>query len=481
MQLFLLVPYLKSMKTRFYFPIIILLIGLATHLSFAQEQVKPQDFSGIWQQRGYGRVSHITGTELIIYENTHETCVLAEKAPVAYLEQFGDLAIEGEDLLTLKVGINTYYFDRLEQLPDLCQSIDPNLAKDPMYNFDVLWNTFKDHYVYFDQRNIDWDAYREKYLPQVQAVSDEVGLYKLFNSMLESLGDGHVGLLAPDKIEKRAAKREPKTNLSKLRSGTRRAILERYIPDMREYHKGLLRWGSINDELGYIQLNAMMRFADYGIPEEWKSQKFWKAYLKKASVDPRPMKHEVEDTRKIIETVMGDLREKKALIIDIRFNGGGFDEVGLEILSQFTDKRRYAFAKKARDGEDFLPSQEVYLTPIPNPFVGKVYLLTSGETASAAEIMTLSSMVLPQFTRVGSATEGVFSDVLDKTLPNGWEFGLSNEVYHSAEGKDYENQGIPADKVFPYPRDTQKFYESLQSIEAEGDPAIEWVIGEMKN
>ena len=345
-----------------------------------------------------------------------------------------------------------------------------------------MWNTFKDHYVYFDRREIDWDSYRTTYLPKVQAVSDEVELYRVFDNMLESLGDGHVGISAPNKIEKKVDKKEPKpaTSISDLRRNARRLVLKRYLGDYNEHHKGLLRWGAINEALGYVQINGMVRFADYGISEDLKSKKYWKAYFKQASQDPKRLKTEVIGTRSIMERVLEDLGDSKALILDIRFNGGGTDEVSLEIMNHFTDKRRFAFSKKGRDGNGFLPSQEIYLEPSSNPYLKPVYVLTSGETASAAEIMTLCAMVLPNVTRVGSATEGVFSDILGKSLPIGWEFGLSNEIYESAEGVDYENQGIPADKAFPYSRNTRTFYESLQSIVEKGDPAIEWVLGEVK-
>lgn len=398
------------------------------------------------------------------------------------MEQFGGLDLPEEDLLTLTAGINTYYFDRLDQLPELCSSIDLSKRKDPVYNFEVVWNTFKDHYVYFDRRDIDWDSYRTTYLPKVQAVANEVELYKVFDRMLESLGDGHVGISVPDKVERKAYKKEPKPALSvsELRRNARRLVLERYLDEYQEYHKGVLRWGLLGGDLGYVQINAMTRFADYGIAEELKSKKYWKAYLKRASQDPKNLENEVVGTRSIMGQVLKDLRDTRAIILDIRFNGGGTDEVSLEIMNHFTDKRRFAFSKKARDGKGFLPSQEIYLKPSAAPYLKPTYVLTSGETASAAEIMTLCAMVLPNVTRVGSATEGVFSDILGKSLPNGWEFGLSNEIYESAEGKDYENLGIPAQKEFPYPKETRAFYESLQSIGEEGDPAIEWVRGEVE-
>ena len=64
--------------------------------------------------------------------------------------------------------------------------------------------------------------------------------------------------------------------------------------------------------------------------------------------------------------------------------------------------------------------------------------------------MVLSSLTLDNVNRIGSHTEGVFSDVLDKALPNGWEFGLSNEVYLDANGVNYESIGIPPNIKLDY-------------------------------
>jgi C-terminal processing protease CtpA/Prc len=75
-------------------------------------------------------------------------------------------------------------------------------------------------------------------------------------------------------------------------------------------------------------------------------------------------------------------------------------------------------------------------------------------------------------TRIGSRTEGVFSDILDKTLPNEWEFGLSSEVYQTLKGINYEGLGIPPDVDMGYPRDTQLFLKKVLLALPTGDRAI---------
>ena len=70
-------------------------------------------------------------------------------------------------------------------------------------------------------------------------------------------------------------------------------------------------------------------------------------------------------------------------------------------------------------------------------------LLTSGLTASAAEIFVLSLMNHPRVTRVGEPTSGILSDVMERHLPNGWMVTLSNELYRAVDGELYEDRGIP--------------------------------------
>ncbi|WP_435578476.1 S41 family peptidase [Gilvibacter sp.] len=91
------------------------------------------------------------------------------------------------------------------------------------------------------------------------------------------------------------------------------------------------------------------------------------------------------------------------------------------------------------------PENKVYLHAGERQSTLPVYLLISPESASATEIMTLTSLEIPSVTRIGDRTEGVFSDIFDREMPNGMEFGLSNEVYYSMKGENYEGLGIPAD------------------------------------
>jgi C-terminal processing protease CtpA/Prc len=71
-------------------------------------------------------------------------------------------------------------------------------------------------------------------------------------------------------------------------------------------------------------------------------------------------------------------------------------------------------------------------------------------TISAGETFTQALVGrTPHVTRIGEDTQGVFSDVLVKRLPNGWRFGLPNEVFRTREGTTYDGMGIPPDIPIP--------------------------------
>ena len=49
---------------------------------------------------------------------------------------------------------------------------------------------------------------------------------------------------------------------------------------------------------------------------------------------------------------------------------------------------------------------------------------------------------LPNVTHYGEPTFGALSDILGKTLPNGWGLSLSNEHYVDVAGEAWEGRGI---------------------------------------
>ena len=103
----------------------------------------------------------------------------------------------------------------------------------------------------------------------------------------------------------------------------------------------------------------------------------------------------------------------------------------------------------------------MYIEGTKDAFTKPVYILTSPQTGSAAESFSIATMPLKNVKRIGSPTSGALSTALEKTLPNGWVFSISNEIYMDNDGKAYENIGVPVDYDLNYPKDRQDFFRSV--------------------
>ncbi len=148
---------------------------------------------------------------------------------------------------------------------------------------------------------------------------------------------------------------------------------------------------------------------------------------------------------------LGEMRSVSGLIVDVRNNNGGKDFLSMAIVRHFIDGPRHVFSKQARLGSGRTPLVDVTLQPSDGvSFLGPVAVLTSNSTVSAAETFSLMMRSLPNVTLIGEATQGALSDALEKKLPNGFEFTLSNEFYLSNAGEWFEGSGIPVDIDVPF-------------------------------
>ncbi len=85
------------------------------------------------------------------------------------------------------------------------------------------------------------------------------------------------------------------------------------------------------------------------------------------------------------------------------------------------------------------------MNPSPKPrSTGPVALLTGGSTVSAGETFTQALIDRPGRTvRIGRPTQGVFSDVMTRGLPDGMAVWLPNEEYLTRDDHTFDGTGIP--------------------------------------
>jgi hypothetical protein len=327
--------------------------------------------------------------------------------------------LELEDRLTLHLVA-----DRLPELPAPCASGGTPSSRDPALNFEVYFRTFAEQYAFFDLHGVDWDGQYDRYRPMItdETTSDE--LFAVLSEMTAPLQDPHVSLVADDR--EFTARVGPDWSMAFM-PDIEAYLAVHYLRDRRSLvlGDGRIAYRRFPDGIGYLSIREM---AEYGQNEA----------------------EELLVVAAAIDRVIEAAEDSAALVIDVRFNSGGYDGVSLQLASRFADQRRLAWTKWARpDGakRDSSPvPREFYVQPEgPRQYRKPIVVLTSSITVSAAEMFVLAMRTLPNVVVMGEPTAGAHSDALVRSLPNGWSFTLSNETYAAADGARYEKVGIPPD------------------------------------
>jgi len=423
---------------------------LITSISLSFVPKKEVQFTGLWKSIGYGRILDIQKSKVKTYDLNKVSCV-----PYYYLENLKDFKVEShpefihEDTIILTSGITKYKYFRIKELPKTCTGEPYSSAR--LHNFDSFWETFHSYYPYFKERNIDWTKIKEKYRSQINEQTSEVELLSIFKKINQELNDDHTNFTwIPDEIQTKyeeTLKKEVNTeniNGDSLWSIATNGVASTYLKKINHHNSNSMLWGITDNNLGYIQINRMIHFANYGFSSTLTGKEFWDKNFKYQKKSKSSYFQDNRDgVKQLMDSVMEKLKNTDGVIIDLRFNYGGWDQIALDILSYFNDSDKVVFTKKAKMGDTFTKPQEIVLKSQPNHYNKKVALLTGVETCSAAEIFVLASISLPQITRIGNNTSGHFSDAITKAIPIGWTFTMSMEVYLDQQNNNYEVTGIP--------------------------------------
>ncbi len=393
---------------------------------------------GLWASRGYSLGAIVDGDAVTVVEVGEVSCVPTLDGPLDVLDEIVAEydAIDADTIaVRLRGGFGRIVFDRVDALPSGCAELeltplpgDEGWERDPAFVVEVAWQALQRDYAFFELRDLDWGAIGDAARARVSADTTDEELEQILLDMLGTTMDGHVSLQTPnvsfEAKEFEAIRRlrpafEAQSDVDDFDEYVDLA-LQTYIGNLVDRLDAVVdqdpgRWlaGTLPGDVTYL---ALFDFA-YG-----------------------------EGTLGLLADQLLPLVEgSSALVIDVRINGGGNDTAALELAARFADERRLAFLKRARDGEGFTDTVEVYIELADDVVVVPTYVLATESTVSAGEIFVMAMGELPQVTIVGEPTSGEHSDILSRTLPNGWALGLSNEEYRTADGSLYEMLGLPPD------------------------------------
>jgi hypothetical protein len=239
--------------------------------------------------------------------------------------------------------------------PNFCQA--QKISK-PEKNFEFFWSTFDNVYPSFKIRKVDWQEQYKKYRPLVTKNTTDDELFNILNQMVAPLRDGHIAisktgdLPASAKYSSLHQQFPTKDSINLLRNVIAENLSSLGFSNFNRFNSTFPIGGfSTSEHYGYLQLNGFGGMA-------------------------------LKEFEKQLDEMLRRFKDKKAVIIDIRINGGGEPAFVNAVVTRFSFET--------------------------NGFDKPIVLLTSGASISAADHFAMNLMDFPNVTIIGERTAGMF-------------------------------------------------------------------------
>lgn len=310
-------------------------------------------------------------------------------------------------------------------------------ADNPRGNFEALWTIIDEHYCFLDEKNVDWDDVHERYSRRVADDMTREELFNLLSEMVAELEDGHVNLSSP------WATSYYRKWWSDYPQNYNARIIEQYYFNFNYRSLGGFTYGLLTDNIGYIHCPSFESGLGVGN----------------------------------IDYILQYFDPARAMIIDVRDNGGGELTNVEDLVNRFISERThvgYIVHKTGPGHGEFDKPYAYYYSPIGNGhlrWAKPVVVLTNRSTFSAANNFVSIMKLLPGVTVIGSTTGGGSGMPFSSELPNGWGIRFSACSILDAEGNSTERGVEPTEgcQVDMSPADEQNGRDTIL------DFAIEYI------
>lgn len=280
--------------------------------------------------------------------------------------------------------------------------------------FDQLWNAFDLHYAMFVLRpEVDWNKLHDEYRPKALACTSTEELAGVFAEMLRPLRDLHVWLRV---------------------SGTDVPVFDRRpaINSNPPAHRALLgqlrgkfpvQWAVTPDGIGFIETR------------NW--------------VPGREISEQCDEA-------LEAMRDTRALIVDVRLNLGGNEDLAREFAGRFLAKEFAYASSQGRNGPAHTDlSEKVWRTVKPRgPWrYDRPVLLLIGERCISSNESFIAMMAgATNVTTMGAHTAGSSGNPMEFKLPLDMSVGVPLWIAYLPDGTPLDERGIqPQIKFEPQP------------------------------
>ena len=276
--------------------------------------------------------------------------------------------------------------------------------------FDGLWSAFDRDYAMFGLRpELDWDLLKKTYRPRALGTASTDDFARVCDEMLRELRDLHVSLTV-------AGMTLPGFDRPVFVNANPRA-LPGLLPGIQRAGREVL-WALDNERVGYL---AITGWTDARTPE-------------------------------VVAQVLEKLRDARGLVLDVRMNGGGSENLAKQVASRFVPKPYLYAYHRLRAGPGRLalgPKRARHIHPGgPWRFEHPVRLLIGQRCMSSNEAFVLMMKGAPNVTTMGDRTRGSSGNPRQHRLPLGITVNVPRWLALQPDGTPFDETGIEPDVRF---------------------------------
>ena len=363
---------------------------------------------------------------------------------------------------------------------------------------------------YYDPRlnGVDWAGLREKYRPRVVAAKSDAELYLALKGMVRELKDSHTRVVTPRESvdHRRFAALATGASLSVIDDQLAVVDVDADSPAARA---GIVRGDVVlavdshrfdaaflaaardlpltgedlaspeaqparpDEAARFSQLRAVRRLLQRAPDEPARAQRLLIARdgsTFEATVRAEPLVRPPTVTagvlpsgvavmklnrfsvrnRRDVERALRSVEGSRALVLDLRGNGGGDYSQFVWLVRQFLPEPREVMTQLTRAGDETW-ERPVRLTPGDRPYLKRIAVLTDRRSGSASELTAVALLEQRDALIVGESTCGCVVGVSwEYVLPGGGGVRVSETGFRSARGRRMEGEPlVPALYVPP--------------------------------
>ena len=419
--------------------------------------------------------------------------------------------------------ISSYYNNPFTDKDDIFGDASPATLR--LFGLSQLWAEVKRNFVYYDKVSVNWDSLYVAMIPQIQKVADNNEANILLQKMVAQVHDGHTfimgydyGTTLPictrliggkvyvdgvynDKLTEKGVKRG--MEISKIDGVDAVAYAKQKVfplissstPQWTEHEA--FDSDMLTAKRDAAQITLELKAAD-GSAQELTFQNYgsykWQSYPQKPDLAFKVLDGNIgylqissfnnSDIREQFDNIFTEILKTKALIIDLRDNGGGNSGNGDYILSHLsndsirkgewdTPQYRPAFASWGMKVDNYKGEGE-YLHPAKGKphYTKPIVTLINRGTFSCAEDFTSSLVWMKRGPIIGQPTGGSTGNgVQVELIPHSSSANICSKHDVGADGTEFVGIGIQP--TIPVEETWESYFNS--PIDNALQAALDWL------